>query len=113
MAVITRYVVVRNGVELAEVFTEKKAAEAYDRMLDAGERLAGLIKEADLALDVDEAAIDAIAVLLAQNGPQVVGILRGVKPVAALKPSAADDSPAAPAEAPPAPKTGKSKSKRR
>ena len=48
MAVITRYIVVRNGVELDKVFSEKKEAEAYDKMLDAADNLAAnLIKESD------------------------------------------------------------------
>ena len=34
MVVIIRYIVVRNGVELDQVFTIKKEAEAYDKMLN-------------------------------------------------------------------------------
>ena len=48
MAVITRYVVVRNGIELDQVFTVKREAEAYDKMLDAADRLAAFIKSRDL-----------------------------------------------------------------
>jgi hypothetical protein len=35
MAVITKFFVVRDGVELDKVFSEKKDAETYDKMLDA------------------------------------------------------------------------------
>ena len=35
MAVITKYVVVRDGVELDREFLVKKEADAYDKMLDA------------------------------------------------------------------------------
>jgi dsDNA-binding SOS-regulon protein len=81
MAVITRYVVVRNGIELDQVFSVKKEAEAYDKMLDAAEHLADFIKSGELDVDLEDATIDAVAVLLAKNGPEVVKILKGVKPV--------------------------------
>ena len=82
MAVITRYVVVRNGVELDQVFAVKKEAEAYDKMLDAAEQLAGFIKSSALEVSIADETIDAIAILLAKNGPEVVKILKGIKPIA-------------------------------
>jgi len=81
MTVVARYIVVRNGVELDEVFSVKKEADAYDKMLDAADNLAKLIKESGGEFNIDEKTIDDIAVLLAKNGPQVTGILRGIKPV--------------------------------
>lgn len=97
MAVITRYVVVRNGVELDQVFSVKKEAEAYDKMLDAAEQLAGFIKSSALEVSIADEAIDAVAILLAKNGPEVVKILKGIKPIAPPSeagPSAdADQSP--------------------
>lgn len=95
MAVITRYVVVRNGIELDQVFTVKKEAEAYDKMLDAAEELAGFIKSSAIDIAVEDATIDAVAILLAQQAPEVVKILKGIKPV--LPPSEAE---AAAAKAP-------------
>ena len=82
MAVITRYVVVRNGVELDPVFSVKKEAEAYDKMLDAAEELAGFIKSSALEVAITDETIDAVAILLAKNGPEVVKILKGIKPIA-------------------------------
>ena len=82
MAVITRYVVVRNGVELDQVFSVKKEAEAYDKMLDAADHLAGFIKSSTLEVSVADEAIDAVAILLAKNGPEVVRILKGIRPIA-------------------------------
>jgi len=82
MAVITRYIVVRNGVELDQMFTVKKEAEAYDKMLAAAENLSRFIKESKLDIDLDEKTIDALSVFLAKNGPEVTKILKGVKPVA-------------------------------
>jgi dsDNA-binding SOS-regulon protein len=106
MAVITRYVVVRNGVELDQVFSVKKEAEAYDKMLDAAENLAGFIKSSDFGVSIDESVIDAIAILLAKNGPEVLKILKGIKPV--MPPSEADADAAA---AMPSPSTEKKTTK--
>jgi len=78
--------VVRNGVELDKEFHVKKEAEAYDKMLDAAEKLAAFIKEAELDIDVDGETIDALSVFLAKNGPEVTKILKGVKPF--VQPSA-------------------------
>lgn len=78
MAVITRFIVVRNGVEL-KAFDVKKYAEAYDNMLDAGEKLAAFIKQGNLPIDLDEKTIDEISVHLAKNAPEVLRILKGVK----------------------------------
>ncbi len=82
MAVITKYVVVRNGVELDKEFLVKKEAEAYDKMLDAAENLAAYIKDAGLEIGLDGKTIGAISVFLAKNGPEVTRILKGMKPVA-------------------------------
>ncbi len=92
MAVITRYIVVREGLEHDRVFDVKKEAEAYDKMLDAADRLAAFIRTGDLAVDIDDQTIDALAVLLAKNGPEVVKMLKGVKPPGA----ATDRRPAKP-----------------
>lgn len=82
MAVITKYVVVRNGVELDREFLVKKEAEAYDKMLDAADNLAAFIKGGGLEISLDDATIDAVSVFLAQNGPEVTRILKGLAPVA-------------------------------
>ena len=80
MAVITKYVVVRNGVELDKEFLVKKEAETYDKMLDAAENLGAYIKDSGLELGLDDSTIDAISVFLAKNGPEVTRILKGLKP---------------------------------
>ena len=95
MAVVTKYVVVRNGVELDKEFLVKKEADAYDQMLDAAEDLAAYIKDAGLQIDLDDRTIDAVAVFLAQNGPEVTRILKGLKPVASpTQPSPAKEKKA-------------------
>ena len=81
MSVIAKFIVVRNGVELEQTFTDRKEAEAYDQLLDASQEIAELIKQGDLQINVDPKTIDAIAVYLAQNAPAVTKILKAVKPV--------------------------------
>jgi hypothetical protein len=66
-------------VELDEVFEDKKEADAYDKMLDAADRLAAFIKEQAPPLDLDPEVIDDLSVFLAKNGPEVARILKGVK----------------------------------
>ena len=80
MAVITKYIVVRDGVELDQVFADKKEAEAYDKMLDAAQELSGLISQGDLPIDLDTETIGAVAIYLAKNAPAVTRILKSVKP---------------------------------
>ena len=81
MAVITRFIVVRNGVELDKVFDVKKEADAYDKMLDAAENLAAFIKKNDLKIDLDVKAVEEISIYLAKNAPEVINILKGIKPI--------------------------------
>ncbi len=98
MAVITKYVVVRNGVELDKEFLVKREAEAYDKMLDAAENLSAFIKGGGLEIDIDGKTIDAISIFLAKNGPDVTRILRGLKPIeppVKKSPEAKEDAPAA------------------
>ena len=85
MAVITKYIVVRDGVELDQVFADKKEAEAYDKMLDAAQDLSSLIKQGDLPIELDAETIGAVAIYLAKHAPAVTKILKSVKP---FKPSA-------------------------
>jgi uncharacterized protein len=81
MAVITKYIVVRNGVELEHTFTDKKEAQAYDQMLDASQEIAELIRQGDLQINVDARTIDDISIFLAKNAPAVAAILKAVKPI--------------------------------
>lgn len=81
MAVITKFFVVRDGVELDKVFTVKKDAETYDKMLDAAEQLAEIIKKGELECKLDDKSINEISVFLAKNGPEVTKILRTVRPL--------------------------------
>ena len=93
MAVITKYFVVRNGVEIDKVFEDKKKADAYDKMLDAAEKLAEFIKGSDIDADIDKKTIDKISIFLAKRGPEVIQILKGVKPVSSPVPKVKPEKP--------------------
>lgn len=114
MAVITRFIVVRNGVELDKVFEIKKEAEAYDKMLDAAEQLAAFIHQSDLEIDLDAKTIDAVAIYLAKNAPEVNRILKGVKPYAPAAPAPPEtDAPETAADKETKPPAKKTKAKRK
>lgn len=92
MAVITKFFIVRNGVELDRVFTDKKVAEGYDKMLDAADKLSDLIRQAELPGKLDDKVIMEISICLAKNAPEVSKILKNVKPIPA--PSTTPQKPA-------------------
>lgn len=77
MAVIVKYIVVRNGEEKM-TFVTKKEADAYDKMLDIADNLYNFLQDAEL--DLDETQLDETALLLAQRREEVMPILRGITP---------------------------------
>ncbi|GIU53305.1 YebG family protein [Shewanella sp. KT0246] len=83
MAVITKFVVVREGVEKM-TFTSKKEADAYDKMLDIADNLVPFITSAELK--IDENSVEKLAFYLASNKDELANLLKGVvkaKPAAA------------------------------
>lgn len=85
MAVESRFVVIRNGVEV-ETFMDKKAADEYDKMLDMADNLSVLFEQSSLSLD--EQAIEDISVFLAKSREDILIALQAKKPkAAAVKPS--------------------------
>ncbi len=78
MAVITQYVVVRDGVEKM-TFTSKKEADAYDKMLDITDSLIPFISNADCGLD--EATTEKLAFYFATNKDDLSSLLKGAAPV--------------------------------
>ncbi|WP_299003093.1 YebG family protein [uncultured Shewanella sp.] len=74
MAVITQFVVVREGVEKM-TFTSKKDADAYDKMLDIADNLQPLLAES--ALDIDDATYESLSFYLAKNKDELMKILKG------------------------------------
>ena len=74
MAVIIKYIVVRNGVEKM-TFTTKKEADAYDKMLDISDNLYAFIESS--GIDMEENIREDIALFLAENKDKVTSILKG------------------------------------
>ncbi len=87
MAVIVKYVVVRNGVEKM-TFTTKKEADAYDKMLDVADNLFEFIETSEI--EVEEKQLEDLSLFLSQNKDAVISILKGSKPKAAPKPGKKD-----------------------
>ena len=83
MAVIVKYVVVRDGKE-DMMFSTKKEADAYDKMLDIAERMSTFLHAAELGLDDDK--LDALTFFMARHHDQLGKLLKGGK----LEPPATD-----------------------
>ena len=77
MAVVVKYIVVRNGEEKM-TFATKKEADAYDKMLDIADNLFEFLESSKIKLSEDQ--LEDIALLLAENKDKLVSILRGLKP---------------------------------
>jgi len=78
MAVIVKYIVVRNGVEKM-TFATKKEADAHDKMLDIADNLYDFLEKEKIKLD--EQQMENISLLLAQKRDTILPILRGIRPV--------------------------------
>lgn len=70
MAVTIQYLVVRNGIEKM-TFTNKKEADAYDRLLDLAEHLDEVLADAPVSLN--EADRESLALYLAENQSLLAG----------------------------------------
>lgn len=88
MAVITRYVVERNGVEKM-TFTSKAEADAYDKMLDMADALQIVLQDSTLLATEQEA--EALALYLAQQKDALLVAL-GAKKAPAKVADKADDN---------------------
>ncbi len=79
MAVIVKYIVVRNGVEKM-TFATKKEADAHDKMLDIADNLFEFLEIENVGLD--EKQMENISLLFSENRDKIISILRGIKPKA-------------------------------
>ena len=88
MAVIVKYIVVRNGEEKM-TFATKKEADAYDKMLDIADNLFDFLESSKIKLTENQ--LEAVSFHLAENRDELIPILRGSKPKPkpAAKPAAA------------------------
>ncbi len=84
MAVVTQYVVIRDGVEKM-TFTSKAEADAYDKMLDMVERLIPLLESSGI-VEAEQQQED-LAMFLAKERDEVL-IALGAKRPAKPKPKA-------------------------
>ena len=76
MAVESRFVVIRQGVEV-ETFMDKKAADEYDKMLDMADNLSEMFEQAPVKLSED--IREELSVYLAQNRENVLIALQAKK----------------------------------
>jgi uncharacterized protein len=77
MAVIVKFIVVRNGEEKM-TFATKKEADAYDKMLDIADNLFEFLESSKIKFSENQ--LEDISLLLADNKDKLIPILRGVKP---------------------------------
>ncbi|PON15013.1 hypothetical protein C2W62_26075 [Candidatus Entotheonella serta] len=89
MAVIVKYVVVRDGKE-DMIFTTKKEADAYDKMLDIAEQLHGFLQTSEI--DIEPEQLDDLTFFMAQHRDQIGSILKGAAPDTAKRARAPKDS---------------------
>ena len=69
MAVESRFVVIRHGVE-AKTFMDKKSADDYDKMLDMADNLADVFAKAPIELS--DSISEELSIYLAQNRDDVL-----------------------------------------
>lgn len=74
MAVEVHYVVVRNGEEKMK-FTNKKEADAYDKMLDLADSLGEWLQQAPVTLEEDQR--EGLGFFLAEHKETLLQLLRG------------------------------------
>ena len=89
MAVVTQFVVVRDGAEKM-TFTSKAEADAYDKMLDMVDRLMPLLAASGVV--TEEQQQEDLALYIAQQREQMLVALGAKKPT---KPKAVKKSEAA------------------
>ena len=93
MAVVVKYVVVRNGKEVM-TFATKKEADAHDRQLDIAEQLYEFLQTAEL--DIVDKTLDELTFFMAKHRDALIPLLKGSKPkdaeVPASRPKPAETS---------------------
>ena len=94
MAVETRYVVIRqdrnNKEQEVMTFTDKRAADDYDKMLDMADGMFELLHSANLNLD--EQQCEELSIYLAKQREDVLFALQAKKKPAPKKKSAKSDA---------------------
>lgn len=83
MAVVTQYVVERNGVARM-TFTSKQQADAYDKMLDLAEQLEVLLGDSQL---LEQQQLEDLALYLAQQKEDLLLLIQGKASKSVKKPT--------------------------
>ncbi len=117
MAVESRFVVIRNGVE-AKTFMDKKSADEYDKMLDMADNLGQLFSQSSITMS--DSLSEELSIYLAKHKEEVLIALMAKKPakVSTAKlteknsPDSAGKDAAASEIAPPVKAAGKTKKSR-
>jgi dsDNA-binding SOS-regulon protein len=101
MAVIVKYIVVRNGEEKM-TFATKKEADAHDKMLDIADNLFDFLETAKTKLTEEQ--LEEVSLFMAEKREELMPILRGMKPreKESAKPS---DKPVSKTSSKPVPKS--------
>jgi len=89
MAVESRFVVIRQGVEV-ETFMDKKAADEYDKMLDMADNLTEMFEQAPIELN-DEMK-EELSIFLAKHREDVLVALQAKKPKVVKEPAPAAEA---------------------
>lgn len=77
MAVESRFVVIRNGVE-AKTFMDKKSADEYDKMLDMADNLSQMFAQS--SVELSDSDNEELSIFLAQHREEVLVALLAKKP---------------------------------
>jgi dsDNA-binding SOS-regulon protein len=77
MAVESRFVVIRNGIE-AKTFMDKKSADEYDKMLDMADNLSLMFAQS--SVELSDSANEELSIYLAQHREEVLVALLAKKP---------------------------------
>ena len=84
----------RNGVERLRT-ADKKAADAYDKVLENADRLAQLLRVDAVLPALGDGELEELTIYLARNARTVERILKGKEPEPREEPEAAEPSNAA------------------
>lgn len=92
MAVESRFVVIRNGVE-AKTFMDKKSADEYDKMLDMADNLSQVFSQS--SIELSDSINEELSIYLAQHREEVLVALLAKKPAKVVAKKEASEKVAA------------------
>jgi dsDNA-binding SOS-regulon protein len=90
MAVESRFVVIRNGIE-AKTFMDKKSADEYDKMLDMADNLSQMFSQS--SVELTDSANEELSIFLAEHREEVLVALLAKKPTKETSVKKSADTP--------------------